>query len=307
MAESMKRRCNHHDYRSRSIYMVTITKAAGIGSFSTILGGTMTGGPTTNAIPVTKLTSTGRIIAAELKRLPQQFPDCRILQYVIMPDHLHFVIFIIRAVAYPLGELVGRLTGNCTRANQGIPLFEPGFNDRIVRKEGQLNTLIQYVRDNPRRLLLRRMNPELFSRQNEIAIGGRSLHSFGNYLLLDHPVIEAVRVSSKFSAEELENRKRDWAEAIRQNGVLVSPFISPAEKTIRDLAVEGEASLIIITREQFPERYKPSGWMFDLCARGRLLLISTGAGEKQPLRRSEALEMNGLAEAIASGSFRLQG
>lgn len=71
------------------------------------------------------------------------------------------------------------------------------------------------------------------------------------------------------------------------------------------MAIETAGSLIIITREEIGERYKPAGRLFDLCSAGRLLMISTGE-EARELRmsRREAVEMNGMAEEIAKEDGR---
>lgn len=92
-------------------------------------------------------------------------------------------------------------------------------------------------------------------------------------------MMEPVRISSKFTKEELEARKAVWNEVIRECGVLVSPFISSAEKEIRDAAIANGASLILITNinheyhvwrkiqtERFPFRTVLAGTAFThLC------------------------------------------
>jgi hypothetical protein len=53
-------------------------------------------------------------------------------------------------------------------------------------------------------------------------------------------------------------------------------------------------SLILLKPDGFPPLYKPSGAYFDLCAQGRLLVLSPFAytGRKQPLTRERCLQMN---------------
>ncbi len=256
----------------------------------------------TDIKPKVNLSLLGSLIFRQLRQLPVDFPEARILQYAIMPDHVHFVIFITCATDYKLGKLIGRFTGNCTRANNLNPIFEEGFNDRIVRKKGQLDTLIKYVKNNPRRLLIRRRHPELFTSRHTVFLNGKPLLTYGNILLLRDPMMEPVRISSKFTKEELEARKAVWNEVIRECGVLVSPFISSAEKEIRDAAIANGASLILITNITFGERYKPSGFLFELCSQGRLLLISVNeqSDTTQSITHAEALRMNDLADSICN-------
>lgn len=43
----------------------------------------------------------------------------------------------------------------------GKGLFELGYNDKLLLHEGQLKGWKKYLDDNPRRLMVKRMNPEL--------------------------------------------------------------------------------------------------------------------------------------------------
>ena len=100
----------------------------------------------------------------------------------------------------------------------------------------------------------------------------------------------------------LPQRVATWREAIRQQGVLVSPFISKEERQYRDEAMNGGAGMIIVVNYAFGERFKPYKSLFELCEQGRLLLVSTAAHENQdaPMTREEALGMNEIARQIAA-------
>ena len=50
-------------------------------------------------------------------------------------------------------------------------LFERGYNDRILLRDGQLQTWLHYLADNPRRLLMKREHPDLFRVQRGLQIG----------------------------------------------------------------------------------------------------------------------------------------
>lgn len=96
-----------------------------------------------------------------------------------------------------------------------------------------------------------------------------------------------------------EEIRASYAE---NGGVLVSPFISPAEKRIRDQALAVGGSLIILRAEGFPERFKPSGYEFELCDSGSLLLLAPWpySSRKNTITRSQALSLNAMAEQIAA-------
>lgn len=159
--------------------------------------------------------------------------------------------------------------------------------------------MVHYVKDNPRRRMIKANLKEFFGQPKLISLDGREYIIYGNFFLLKNPIFSNVRYSSKYSPLELESHYREWEETIRSNGVLVSPFIHEKEKEYRNIAIENGASLIQFTRNPIGERFKPAGKYFDLCAEGRLLLISTyRSGQGERITRGEALAMNALAESI---------
>ena len=120
-----------------------------------------------------------------------------------------------------------------------------------------------------------------------------------------------VKVSRKYSPSELLARKRLWHKTILNDGVLVSPFINPNEKRVRDWSIENGGSLIYLTYKPFPEKFKPQGRMFDLCSEGRLLIIFIPPDEKEAAyirdkgcpSYSNCQRMNSIAEQIAEKEF----
>ncbi|MBD5216342.1 MAG: hypothetical protein HDS78_07505 [Bacteroidales bacterium] len=96
-----------HDYRTRCIYHITMTKAAGVPAFSKLVG-------PPEAVEVERL-PVGRIIERHLRTTRALCPHLRVLQYVIMPDHIHFAIFAEDYLPRALGSYIGMLKVN--RAN----------------------------------------------------------------------------------------------------------------------------------------------------------------------------------------------
>jgi hypothetical protein len=105
------------------------------------------------------------------------------------------------------------------------------------------------------------------------------------------PAIE----TNTLAADVLAALKAEVAEQTAGGAVMVSPFFSPGEKAIAGLVMEQDfGNLILLKPDGFPPLYKPSGAYFDLCAKGRLLVLSPFAytGRKQPLTRERCLQMN---------------
>lgn len=261
--------------------------------------------------PSLTLTPEGEIAERQLTDLAGRFSHLSLLRYVIMPDHIHALFFVEEAVDWHLGTMVGAFKGRCTSAyrelvgNSCAVFFRQGFHDRILRGQSQLKTMHNYIADNPRRLLIRRQCPDLFTRRQKIVINSHELEVFGNIFLLRDPAISFVKVSSRYTPEQLRQLDAEWRRTIERGGVLVSPFISPKERVYRDLAIDSSARLIILAKEGFGDREKPMGRYFDLCAQGRLLIVAPpkAGNHKVTLTRSDALELNRLAELIAKGEF----
>ena len=188
-------------------------------------------------------------------------------------------------------------------AQKRTAIFREGYNDRIAYRAGAKDAFYRYIKDNPYRYVIHKMHPEFFGNTLDLKIGDTWLQLYGNFLLLDSPVKEYVQISSKpEKRRDLPQRVATWREAIRQQGVLVSPFISKEERQYRDEAMNGGAGMIMVVNYAFSERYKPYKSLFELCEQGRLLLVSTAAHENQdaPMTREEALGMNEIARQIAA-------
>ena len=75
-------------------------------------------------------------------------------------------------------------------------------------------------------------------------------------------------------------------------------FGAPDEKHIWDLCEASNGSFILLQHEAFGERYRPGGHLFDLCSRGRLLIISFGLLNGTPLTKEICRGMNRLVEKL---------
>ncbi|MDE6341150.1 MAG: hypothetical protein K2K93_02435, partial [Muribaculaceae bacterium] len=183
-----------------------------------------------------------------------------------------------------------------------VSLFAPKFNDKISFDDSMPARFSRYISDNPRRRLTVKTWPELFGRAHRVRILDKEMDFFGNFQLLKHPIIAPAVVSSRYSDEERKRYEFAWEEAIRTQGVLISPFISDAEKTLMRRGIESGASIIRIVPDGIGPKYKPSGQEFDLCAQGRCLHIGAPrqSAHTDPLSRSHCLSLNALAHWIAS-------
>lgn len=331
------RRAWWHDYRSKGIYFITINKRQGSPDFGVLDGNwhIPVGIP---GSPFIRLSVEGKEISSALTRISEIFPYSRLLQYAIMPDHVHILIQIHERLPMELGFYVSKFK-NYLRLRKSSVLFEKGFNDQIVTKDRNLNQIIQYIRENPYRLAVRKAKPENFIRNDNIIIKGKRYSGYGNIFLLKNPFRDAVVIHRRYSETQKMELKRRWLHNAISGGVLVSPFISKEEKEVWTEAAKYGGSVILITDEPLPPPpYKPSGKNFHLCEKGELLILapyeSLPAKEaqmdspdisnkwiaskerrkallaegrpvekKKPISREACLRMNELAEYICSVKF----
>lgn len=164
-----------------------------------------------------------------------------------------------------------------------------GYHERILHCKGQLDRMIRYVKDNPRRLWLKRHNPNLFKLRNDLSWtfsddGGAQhiwrFRALGNMFLLDFPQKQHIQCSRSISADQLELQYQEWISNAQQGVVSITSAISEGEKSVAKRLREAEMPLIVMLKDGFPpvgspheQYFKPGGVYFDACASGRLLLI----------------------------------
>lgn len=294
------RRAPWHDYRSRCIYMVTFTKAAGCPVFSHV-------GFDESQRTFLRLNMSGQLIQAEINKTPYIQPKIKILNSVVMPDHLHILIFVTSTTEKHLGEIVQAIKSAATsrirtlHGCKNLEVFEPGFNDKILHSGRNLQTIIDYIDSNPYRLAVRQANPDFFTRVNNLMIAGTKCSAYGNLQLIEHPFREQVHVHRIDSAEQFAKDKARWLYNAANNGVLVSPFISARERQVRTEAEQLGGRFILIKEQPFSEREKPSAHDFELCATGRMLIVAPSEGIT--FNRASCVLMNSLAEEIVNNSI----
>ena len=177
------------------------------------------------------------------------------------------------------------------------PLFAKGYNDLILRSYSELPTWQNYLRDNPRRLMMKRSRPEWLRPFFGLRIGAHTFSGIGNRALLSAPKRKAVRVSRRLSEQEVEAEVHRCLEEARLGTVLVSPAISPGEKRVMRAAFDAGLSTIVIMENGFTPMSKPHGEQFYACAQGRLLLLSPWEhhNEKRTISAEQCRQMNLMA------------
>ena len=162
--------------------------------------------------------------------------------------------------------------------------IQAGYHERLLKYRGQLDAMIRYIKDNPRRLWLKRHNPDLFRIHQRTPISGIPCTTLGNMFLYENPFKASLHCSRDLTQTEIDTLKQDCLSLAAHGIIFVSPAVSEGEKQTCRALREAGYPLIILLNEGFPapdsphyKYYKPSGVYFEACAAGNLLLIEPSA------------------------------
>ena len=333
---SMLRRCVGHDYSGRQIYMITMVTEGRRQLFGQVVGRSDTPAGSDD-MPRIELSPLGQRVNDEWWAASQHHPEVRVLALQMMPDHLHGILFVTQQMEKPLGMLLRGFKQSCNRhyrelvlgITSPVPsvalstqqtrqapvktdrrnedrshgmLFARGYNDKLLLREGQLETWIHYLNDNPRRLLMKREHPDLFRVQRNVEAAGMTFSAIGNRFLLDRPVRLQVQCSRRLSEAEIQEQVAHFLTAARQGAVLVSPAISPGEKAVMRAAFNEGLPLIYLQENGFTDLARPGGKRMEACAHGQLLILAPWEhhNEQMTIRRSQCLKLNDIARLLTA-------
>ena len=154
------------------------------------------------------------------------------------------------------------------------------YHERILHAPGQLRRMIDYVKDNPRRLWLKTHHPDLFRMHRDTVLRGLPFTSLGNHFLLDWPDRQLVEISRSADSTFIEHRQEEALAAAYNGAVTYTAAISKGEHLIARTIREHGFPLVVLLADGFPaegsphERfYKPGGVYFEASSKGLLLLL----------------------------------
>lgn len=164
-------RLDGFNYSENGYYFVTICAGNRGNVFGEIVGARR------DSPKSIKLNQNGKIINDVWKTLPEH-NDVILDEFVIMPDHVHFILIInyknnllikndgeliktnmgASRRAPTLGFIVGMFKTECTKQinklnkTPGIQLWQRNYYERIIRNEKEYLMIKEYIKDNPKNL-----------------------------------------------------------------------------------------------------------------------------------------------------------
>jgi hypothetical protein len=329
---SMKRRSEFNNYYGRHVYMLTMA----VEGRQSLLG-TLEGGEEGAWVKPSWL---GREVVKCWGAIPKFHPEVKLLGFQLMPDHLHGILFVKEEMEEHLGQVVSGFKAGCNKAyrslvGEAVPLltqedplaspfeaapplpkpseyrlkkddrthgllFERGYNDLISKSYDMLPRMTAYLRDNPRRLAVRRAHPDFFRVRFDMEVAGQSYAAIGNRFLLSRPDKVQVQLSRSLTPEQIQERVQHFLSLARQGAILVSPAISKGEQAVMRAALDEHLPLIFLTPWGFTKYSKPGHQYFEACSEGRFLILAPWEhqNERIPLTRSMCLTLNNMTQQI---------
>ena len=160
-------------------------------------------------------------------------------------------------------------------------LFEDGYHDRIIKREGMLDNIRRYMDENPLRAIIRRECPNVMQRRLHLWIHDREYAAFGNLFLLKNPDKVQVFFHRKDAQGTPTHLTQEYAaerarllRLAEEGAVLVTPGISKGEQGVVSAALAAGLPLILLQKEPITEFWKPQQSRFYACAEGRLLILA---------------------------------
>ena len=100
------------------------------------------------------LSTIGKITDEAIKSIPERYSHIELLQYVIMPNHVHMILFI----PHDGGRMISSPTSISTAVGQmkryvskkiGVAIWQRSFHDHIIRDKSDYDKISKYIYENP--------------------------------------------------------------------------------------------------------------------------------------------------------------
>lgn len=143
-------RLKDFDYSRGGPYFITICTRQRVRILSQVSGGRAA------------LTRLGLVVRDCWQALPIHFPHLRLDSMVIMPDHVHAILWIVRGKRLeaegptPITQVVGSWKSfaarriNAIRGTKGQRVWQRNYYEHIVRDHNALIRIRAYIRNNPK-------------------------------------------------------------------------------------------------------------------------------------------------------------
>ena len=140
MRENISKRKNirlkDYDYSKEGMYFITICTK----NLAEILG-------KIKNINLIELTREGRIVQMYLEEIENIFENIVVDEYVIMPNHIHMIITIVRKGNSNISKIMQQYKGYVSK-KIGYSIWQKLFYEHIIRNEKEYYRVKKYIQSN---------------------------------------------------------------------------------------------------------------------------------------------------------------
>lgn len=157
-------RLKNYDYSQNGYYFITICTKNRQPLFWTPVGSDIIRPNMATCHPNTStehpnLSEYGKIVNTAINAIPTHYPNMKIDEYVIMPDHIHLILVIsndekilLADGSYHHGKTIMTVIGQMKRwvsKEIGFSVWQKSFYEHIIRDEKDYKTKAEYILNNP--------------------------------------------------------------------------------------------------------------------------------------------------------------
>ena len=146
-------RLKNFDYNTTGVYFITLCTEDRRQILSRIVGVDVLGDPKN-----VELLPHGIVADKHIKQMNEFYENITVLQYVIMPNHIHFLLFVrkdgsprtstpTKQTAF-VSHFVSTFKRFCNK-EYGRNVWQRGFYDHIIRGRDDYEEIVKYIYENP--------------------------------------------------------------------------------------------------------------------------------------------------------------
>ena len=154
LPERKRIRLENFDYSENGSYFITLCTHNRKKVLSEIM-------PVGDGFPVPRLTALGKFVEGYIYSIPEKYPTLTLEKYIVMPDHIHFLISIEKGgtgnpspttdtvIAWFKYQTTKEI--NLRRNTAGEKFWQRSFFDHVVRNKQDFEEIWNYIDTNPQR------------------------------------------------------------------------------------------------------------------------------------------------------------
>ena len=145
-------RLKDYDYSKKGMYYITICSHNREQILSKIMNLNMTVGADAHICPYVELTNIGNIVEKYLTNINNSYQNVELVEYVIMPNHLHFIVNIEQGSMWASTPTVSKIVQTfkiLVSKTVGYSIWQRNYYEHIIRNENELYKIIEYIKYNP--------------------------------------------------------------------------------------------------------------------------------------------------------------